>query len=459
MRPTRVLKTESFRSAALFATLFLILSWVLLGVVYWIVNDTQTAALVGAIDADINTIKNGYRGEGLPEAIEVVHQRLGAGKYSGADLPGGYILIRDAASGEVEGNLQLGEFKQGLFSVPAPRRQKHRSTTVLGRGVYIADGIYLFVGRDTGQIAATRVRILKAFAWIEGVAVVLAGLGGIFFSLQFMRRIDAITLTCQAIIAGKFSDRIPLRGSGDELDSLSAAINDMLDRISTLLDNLRQVSSDVAHDLRTPLTHLRNRLEEARQKSVTADDYAAMVSRAIDDTDHLLVIFSALLRISQIESGSRLAAFSALSLTDLLEKIYEMYAPVAEDERHALLHDIQRDVWIRGDAELLTQMFSNLIENAIRHTPSGTRILIRLRVSGDAVVASVEDDGPGIPAGEHAKVFRRFYRLTSSRSTPGCGLGLAMVAAIASLHNARIELVDNHPGLRCAITVADRCRA
>ncbi len=453
MRPTRVFKTESFRSAALFATLFLLLSWVLLGVVYWIVNDTQTAALVEAIDADISTIKNGYRGEGLPEAIEVIHQRLGSGKYSGADLPGGYILIRDEATAKYEGNLQLKEFRLGLFSVPAPRNQKLDSTvTVLGRGVYIADGIYLFVGRDTSQISATRVRILQAFAWIEGVSIVLAGLGGIFFSVQFMRRIDAITRTCQSIIAGKFTDRIPLRGSGDELDTLSVAINNMLDRISTLLDNLRQVSSDVAHDLRTPLTHLRNRLEEARQKSVTTDDYAAVVSHAIDDTDHLLVIFSALLRISQIESGSRLAAFSALSLTDILQRICEMYGPVAEDEHHVLLHDIQKDVRIRGDGELLTQMFSNLIENAIRHTPSGTRILIRLAVSGNTVAASVEDNGPGIPLGEYDKVFRRFYRLTSSRSTPGYGLGLALVAAIANLHNAKIELSDNHPGLRCLIS-------
>jgi signal transduction histidine kinase len=421
----------------------------LLGVVYWIVNDTQTAALVGAIDADISTIKNGYRGEGLPEAIEVIHQRLGSGNYSGADLPDGYILIRDEATGKFEGNLQLEEFKLGLFSVPAPRHQKPGSTvTVLGRGVYIADGIYLFVGRDTSQIAATRVRIRKAFVWIEGVSILLAGLGGIFFSVQFMRRIDAITRTCQSIIAGEFNDRIPLRGSGDELDRLSVAINNMLDRISTLLDNLRQVSSDIAHDLRTPLTHLRNRLEEARQKSVTTDDYAAVVSHAIDDTDHLLVIFSALLRISQIESGSRLAAFSALSLTDILERIYEMYGPVAEDEHHVLLHDIQKDVRIRGDGELLTQMFSNLIENAIRHTPPGTRILIRLGVSGNTAAASVEDNGPGIPLGEYDKVFRRFYRLTSSRSTPGYGLGLALVAAIANLHNAKIELSDNHPGLR-----------
>jgi signal transduction histidine kinase len=221
----------------------------------------------------------------------------------------------------------------------------------------------------------------------------------------------------------------------------------MLDRISTLLDNLRQVSSDVAHDLRTPLTHLRNRLEEARQKAVTTDDYAALVTHAIEDTDHLLVIFAALLRISQIESGSRLAAFAPLSLSELLERIYEMYRPVAEDAHQVLLHEIQKGVRIRGDGELLTQMFSNLIENAIRHAPPGTRILIRLWASGSTVTAAVEDNGPGIPAAERDKVFRRFYRLTGSRTTPGNGLGLALVAAIANLHAAKIELADNLPGV------------
>jgi signal transduction histidine kinase len=452
LRQARVFRTESFRSAALFATLFLILSLALLGAVYWIVDDTQTAALIGAVDADINTIRNGYRDKGLSEAIEVVHQRLGSGEYSGADLPGGYILIQEGAGGTAVGNLPPLNGQLGLFSFRPPRSHRPRVKAVLGRGVYIADGVYLFVGRDTSQIAATRERILKAFAWIEGVSIVLAGLGGIFFSVQFMRRIDAITRTCQSIVAGKFNDRIPLRGSGDELDSLSVAINNMLDRIATLLDNIRQVSSDVAHDLRTPLTHLRNRLEEARQKSVTAEDYASVVTQAIGDTDHLLAIFAALLRISQIESGSRLAAFSEVSLSELLERIHEMYRPVAEDQHQSLLNDIQKNVRIRGDGELLTQMFSNLIENSIRHTPSGTRIVIRLTAAGNTATASVEDDGPGIPAGEHEKVFRRFYRLTSSRSTPGNGLGLALVAAIAGLHNAKIELSDNRPGLRLQVS-------
>ena len=180
MRQTRVFKTESFRSAALFATLFLILSWALLGAVYWIVDETETAALIGAIDADINTIKNGYRDKGLSEAIEVVHQRLGSGEYSGADLPGGYILIQEGAGGTPVGNLPALNRQLGLFSFPAPgSRQPAVKATVLGRGVYIADGVYLFVGRDTSQIAATRAQILRAFGWIEAVSIVLAGLGGI----------------------------------------------------------------------------------------------------------------------------------------------------------------------------------------------------------------------------------------------------------------------------------------
>jgi signal transduction histidine kinase len=458
LRPVRIIKTESFRSAALFAGLLLILSWVLLGVVYWIVDDTQTAALVGAVDADVSTIKNGYRDKGLSEAVEVVQQRLGAGEYAGADLPGGYILLQSRADGRLAGNLPAGEFRLGLFDFAAPRAARaahaplHESRArVLGRGVLIADSVYLFVGRDTSQIAATRVRILKAFAWIEGVAIVLAALGGIFFSVQFMRRIDAITRTCQAIIAGRFNDRIALRGSGDELDRLAAAINNMLDRIAALLDNLRQVSSDVAHDLRTPLTHLRSRLEEARQNSVTTDDYAAVVTRAIGDTDHLLAIFAALLRISQIESGSRRTAFSDVPLSELLERIHEMYRPVAEDQGQSLSRDIEPGVRIRGDGELLTQMFSNLIENAIRHTPAGTRITIHLQLRAAAARVAVEDSGPGIAPAEHGKVFRRFYRLSSSRSTPGHGLGLALVAAIVSLHDARIELGDNHPGLRVLV--------
>jgi signal transduction histidine kinase len=226
----------------------------------------------------------------------------------------------------------------------------------------------------------------------------------------------------------------------------------MLNRISMLLENLRQVSSDVAHDLRTPLTRTRNRLEEARTKSTSIADYSAAVETAIDDMDQLLSMFAALLRISQVEAGTRMSTFSTVSLTEILETIYQIYLPVAEDYKHALGSNIQADVRIRGDEELLIQMFSNLLENAIHHTPEHSRIQIALKVEGNRVVSSVTDDGPGIESTEHEKVLRRFYRVSSSRSTSGHGFGLALVAAIAQLHHATLALSSADPGLRVTTT-------
>jgi signal transduction histidine kinase len=211
----------------------------------------------------------------------------------------------------------------------------------------------------------------------------------------------------------------------------------------------------VAHDLRSPLTRLRNRLEAARSGSTTASEYAAAVSRALEDTDQLLAIFSALLRISQVEAGTRAGAFSDVSLSDVVQRLYEMYRPVAEDYQHELECDIRREIHreihVRGDSELLIQMFSNLIENAIRHTPSRSRIRISLEAAEDRAVVVVRDNGPGIPRDDYAKVVRRFYRVSSSRTTSGHGLGLALVAAIAELHHAVLLFSDAEPGLAVSV--------
>ncbi|MGD9843733.1 MAG: ATP-binding protein [Steroidobacteraceae bacterium] len=469
MRRIRVFRTESFRLAALFAVLFLVLAGILIAAVYWIVEDTQTDALLNVIESDISTIDNGYREKGFPEAIEIIQQRLGSSDYFNVNLPSDYILLADRVNGKIAGNLPSMPQKLGVMSMPTPHRVSDKKViqdgsmhnqdkisandTLLGKGVLLGNDLYLFVGRDTATIAATRSRILQAFAWITGVTVVLAAFCGVFFSVQFMRRIDVIANTCNAIVAGHFSDRIAMRGSGDELDRLASSINSMLDRIAALLDNLRQVSSDIAHDLRTPLTHLRQHLEQAAVKSTTVQDYSSAVSRAVSETDHLLAMFTALLRISQIEAGTRLSSFATLSLTDLLNRLYEMYRPVAEDQGHMLSRAIDEGVHVQGDAELLTQLFINLLENALRHTPSGASILIELTTSEGRVIAAISDTGPGIPESEREKVFRRFYRITDSRSTPGHGLGLALVAAIANLHQARITLHDNQPGLRVALSI------
>jgi signal transduction histidine kinase len=247
------------------------------------------------------------------------------------------------------------------------------------------------------------------------------------------------------------NERIELHDGGREWDRLARVINDMLNRIAALLENLRQVSSDVAHDLRTPLTRLRNRLEQAREESATTADYVGAISAAIEDTDQILSIFGSLLSIAQVEAGSRLTKFAAVDLSGLCEKVFRIYGPVAEDYGHRLTADLAGDVVIRGDPELLTQMFTNLIENAIHHTPKGTTIGIALAAAAGDTVATVSDDGPGIAKDQTEKVLQRFYRLSSSRAAPGHGLGLALVAAVVQLHGGKLTLEDAAPGLKVAI--------
>ena len=448
-RSTRVLGTESFKIAALFAGGFLALSGVLLGVVYWIVNDTQVAVLVADIDSDIVNMQDAYRDKGVPEVIEDVERRLESVNPRHTNAPPGYYLLQDRRLGKLAGNLDAFSPVLGLTRMETPQPSGH--VPLMGRGVFLADGVYFFAGRDLRPIVNTKTRLLHAFIWVAGALIVVAVIGATLLGLRYMVRIDAISRTCESIIAGKFNDRIAVRGNGDELDRLSSAINNMLDRISALLDNLRQVSSDIAHDLRTPLTHLRTRLENARDRSITPEDYAAAIGQAIGDTDRLLRIFGALLCISQVESGSRRASFAECSLSGLLERLYELYRPLAEDQQHNLQQAIEEKVSVRGDSELLTQMFSNLLENSLHHTPPHSQIRISLETKGGLAAVMVADDGPGIPVKERENVLRRFYRLARSRTTPGNGLGLALASAIAGLHDARLELEDGGPGLQVRV--------
>ncbi|MEA2681268.1 MAG: hypothetical protein QOK03_2990 [Candidatus Binataceae bacterium] len=454
----RIIRSDGFRLAAVFALLFLTFTGILIGTVLFIVEGTQRAVLTGANDADITTVLNGFLDEGMPEAVEVVKQRLGSSLPGRVLRPDCYMVIENDRQQKLAGNLPVLPPRLGVFEISLPGATRRAApTAVLGRGVEITKGIYLFVGRDTRLLAATRERILRAFLWVVIGATMIAGAGGLVVGFRFMRRVDAIARTCQSIVAGRLDERIPLTGREDEWDRLAGAINEMLNRISTLLENLRQVSSDVAHDLRTPLTRVRNRLEEAHNSSTSIADYSAAVTTAIDDMDQLLAMFSALLRISQVEAGARLHTFSVVPLTEILENVYQMYLPVAEDSRRSLTSSLAGGVRIRGDAELLTQMFSNLVENAIRHTPEHTRIQMNLTVEGESIAASIADDGPGVDPSEHEKVLRRFYRGSSSRASEGYGLGLALVAAIAQLHQAKLTLSDAKPGLNVRISFSGAC--
>ena len=457
MPPIRIFKAESFRLAALFAVVFLSLTGALLGTVLWIVAGTERSTLIAANESDISTVTNGLRAEGLREAIEVVQQRLGTPAGMPARRrhlqPEAYMVIADADGKVLAGNLPAVRCPAGLFTLSLPAAGgHHHARQVLGRCATLTAAATLFVGRDTAPLHATRERILHAFGWVALGTCAFSILGGLFLGRRFMARVDAITQTCERVIAGRLSERIPVRGRSDEWDRLARAINEMLDRISTLLENLQQVSSDVAHDLRTPLTRLRNRLEAAREQATGVQDYSAAIARALGDTDQLLSMFAALLRISQIEAGTRVQTFATVDISELLERIYQLYLPLTEDCGRPLSRHLQPGLHIRGDEELLTQLFSNLIENALRHTPPGTHIRIALESMGPDILASVTDDGPGVAAEDLEKITRRFYRGSASRSTEGHGLGLSLVAAIAQLHGAKLGLRAAAPGLRADVT-------
>jgi signal transduction histidine kinase len=430
----RALHTEGFRIAAIFFALFALSAVALSGIMIVIVDDELRAQIVQFANADIAAVKDGYRTQGEREAIEVVAQRLAAPGSSD------FLILERNGKNRLAGNLAPMPPQLGMLTLPYPGGGGDRA--ILGVGAFITPDLFLFSGSDLSTAHQARQRILRALVWTYAGALVLALMGGMAVSRSFLRRTDDIVRTCRAIMAGNLASRIQLRGTGDELDRLSDTINAMLDRIAALMDNLRQITNDIAHDLRTPVTHLRHRLERTRLQAKSKQDYDQALEAAIISSDDILALFAALLRIAQIEGGARRNAFAPLDLRQLLAQLGDVFGPVAEDTRHHLSLSLNTEAPIQGDRELLIQLFSNLIENAILHTPGGSVVTISLNREGDEIVAAVSDDGPGVPAEEHEKLFRRFYRREASRTRPGYGLGLALAAAIAELHGARLT-IDN----------------
>lgn len=445
---TRLFRTESFRLTAIFAALILGAMLVLMALVYTISHQAFYDQLQSAIVHDLDSVEAGYRSEGVSEAKEVVHQRLfGA---HGTD----YLLLETTSKVKLAGNLPALPPIPGEQRLPIPYAltgEDRGDHEIVGQGRFLSSSLYVFAGRDLYVGISAEESMLHAFGWVLAATLVMALAGGILLSNGFLGRMDAITKTCRAIMAGDLSNRIPERGSRDEFDQLVRTLNTMLDRISALMENVQQISSDIAHDLRTPLTRLRHRLEAAHSDDATIEDYRHAVEQAITESETMLATFSALLRIGQIESGAAGIALVPVDLSQLLVELTDIYRPATEDSGHSLENDIQPGVIVSGDKTMLTQVFTNLIENAMTHSPPGGPIEIRLAETAGSVVASVSDRGPGIPAEERERVFRRFYRLERSRSTPGSGLGLSLVGAIVKYHDAKIALRDNHPGLRVEI--------
>lgn len=311
----------------------------------------------------------------------------------------------------------------------------------------------LIIGQSFEETDKMEQIALVSFAWATLLVIAAGVIGGVVLATNARQRLDGIATAMSAISHGDLDVRVPLRGNGDDIDVVSHQINQALERLSVVVETMRQVSADIAHELKTPLNRLKMQIEGAVAGEERGERISQALADALDEVDQINATFEALLRISQIEAGARKTRFRAVDLADVVASVAEIYADVAEDNGQSLTiaMDTGQKRFVHGDRDLLTQMFVNLIENAIRHCPRGAEIEIGLAFSPDDAVASVGDNGPGIPAEERDKVFRRLYRLDKSRTTSGSGLGLSLVRAIADLHGGDVVMKDNAPGVRAEV--------
>ncbi len=450
--------TDYFRSAhvrivAGYTCLFAVSVIVLLGVVYWLATEEMEGQLRTTIQAEANSLVELYRREGRFALAKAVEGRL----KDARDRDAAYIyqeIDGDRLAGIGVAPPPFSGWRDLRLVEPCHDCNAHdEREQYLGLGIILEDTA-LIVAHQLDSLHEIQEALLRSFGWTLGLTLMLALAGGIFLGQGALRRVDAINRATREIVAGNLSQRLPMKGARDELDILAANINHMLDRIGQLMANLQQVTSDIAHDLRTPLGRLRQRLEAARDKELTLEGHQCALDDAIKETDAILKTFAALLRIAQIESRARRGRFKDVDLSEVVSTIIDAYETVAEDHGQRLEGHIKPNVRVRGDGDLLTQLLANLVENAIRHCPAGTDVALSLDRDAGRPVLTVADTGPGIPPEDRDKVLHRFYRVEQSRTTFGSGLGLALVKAVADLHDATLELADNVPGLRVTIRFA-----
>ncbi len=441
----RVLRTSSFRLTLLYAGLFGCSAFILLGVIYGWTGRYMASSLDTAIDSDITELEDSLRTGGHEALTAQVKERL-------QEAPNGpmFILLQDPEGKVIAGNIPPSHGGEGRFDLKVPRPNSP-SVAIHAHGITLTDGEYLMVGVDALPRREMHKLIVRVFGWSSAISLVLAFGGGALMSGSLLRRIETISGAARDIMAGDFSKRIPVRGTGDELDHLVASLNAMLERNELAMESVRQVSNDIAHDLRTPLTRLRQRLELAQRRARSVEEWRRASEGCISDMDAILETFGGLLRIAQIESGMPARRFAKVDLSETLRTVIEVYQPMAEEKEQPFTADIASGLTVWGDRELLAQMIANLIENAMKHSPKRASISVVTSGSASTIAVAVNDSGPGIPAEERVRVFERFYRLERSRSTPGNGLGLSLVEAIAALHQIDIELTDNAPGLRVTL--------
>jgi len=448
MASGRLLRSRVFRRTLAVVLLLTGVAAAITGVVGWHANAIYTRSAELSIETDANELKSELVTRGFDALVKLVAERSrsgGSGIYYLADAKGVYRA----------GNLtRLPDWStaygRGLFSY----KKGGTSRTAAGLLIEIDGEPRLVVGRDVEDQRALLLAVYRTIAYGTALLLLVGLAGSVLIAHLIQRRIEDMSRASADIMSGNLSGRIPVDGSRDELDRLAVQLNEMLARIEQLMIGLREVSDNIAHDLKTPLNRLRNRAEAALADGRGADVWRSGLEKVIDEADELIKTFNALLLIARLEAGSTADSFEPVDLSSLVADVIELYEPVAEEAGFQLRSAIAPDVWVDGNRQLLGQTLANLIDNALKYAAAakdGREIAVSMGKEAETARLVVADRGPGIAAENRERALKRFVRLEQSRSLPGTGLGLSLVAAVARLHHGAVRLEDNAPGLRVVV--------
>jgi signal transduction histidine kinase len=444
------LHSAGVRFAAIYALLLAISAAALALFLWWATAgllDRQTEA---AIQADVQSLSERFAAGRLPALALTIEDRLTQNVEDDAI----YLLV-DQAGRRIAGNLehwpQSVEESGALYELPVERAGVR--SLALVESYPLPGGLRLLIGRDIQVRAHLRSLLTDALLWALLVVLAMASFGALVVRSLFRRTLANVSATAAAIAAGDFTQRVRLTGRGDEFDQLAETINDMLDRMARLMEGVREVSNAIAHDLRTPITRARARLEDAAAHAESVAELRGAIERATADLDGIVAVFQALLRIAEIEAGSRRSAFARFDVAPLLADVAELYGPVAEEKEIPLSVDAPTRLLVHGDRELIQQAVANLVDNAVKFSRPGDAVRIIASVTPGGVEIAVADQGPGIPEADRLRATERFFRGEIARNTPGSGLGLALVQAVALLHGGSLRMADAGPGLAAIIAL------
>ncbi|MBL9096675.1 MAG: HAMP domain-containing histidine kinase [Alphaproteobacteria bacterium] len=453
MRPLDVFRTATFRLAFAYLILFAVSVLLLLGFIYWRTAGFMAAQADETIRAEVQGLGEQYKRRLIGGLRTIIVERSARARNSlyllslgdvplAGNLPGWPPNAVETAPGWINFN-----YVRGVDDDSEVRPARAARVELLG-------GYKLLVGRDMTEVNAVESTIRSTLLWSLAITGFFGVVGGVWISRNVMRRLELINRTSRDIMSGDLTRRIPMQGSRDELDDLAGNLNEMLEQIERLMMGMREVADNIAHDLRTPLNRLRNKLEGALIGQGSREEQMQALESAIVEADGLISTFNSLLLIAEAETGAHRDTLELMDLSEVIHDIADLYEPAAEDRGVTLKFVAPSRITVRGNRSLLARAAANLVENALKYTPKGGAVTVATGINprNDRPTFSVRDTGPGIPEADRERVLDRFVRLERSRNTPGSGLGLSLVAAVARMHDAVIDLADAKPGLLATIT-------